>query len=76
MFSVSTMASSTTAPRAMTNPARTIVLIVAPRASSTRPAATSEIGIVATLISALRQEKRNSDEHHDHEQRADATATR
>ena len=32
MFSTSTMASSTMAPRAMTKPASTIVLMVAPRA--------------------------------------------
>ena len=49
------MASSTIAPSAITSPASTIVLIVAPRAYRTSPAATSESGIVITLISALRQ---------------------
>ena len=46
MFSMSTIASSTTAPSAITNPARIIVLIVAPRRYSTSHAAVSESGIV------------------------------
>ena len=36
-------------------PARIMVLIVAPRASSTRPAAISDSGIATTLITAVRQ---------------------
>ena len=55
MFSTSTMASSTMAPSAITKPASTIVLMVAPRAYSTSPAATSDSGMVMTLISADRQ---------------------
>ena len=60
MFSMSTMASSTTAPRAMIKPARTIVLIVVCRQASTIIAAISDSGMVITLISALRQSNRNS----------------
>src|SRR3990170_184046 len=55
MFSTSTIASSTTAPKAITNPASTIVLIVVPRQARTSPAATSDSGIVTALIKALRR---------------------
>ena len=60
MFSASMMASSTTAPRAMTRPARVIVLIVAPRQSSTSRVAMSDSGMVSRLISATRHSKRKS----------------
>ena len=59
MFSMSMMASSTTTPTAMTKPARTMVLSVAPPADSTTAAAMSESGIAMTLIRAVRQSKRN-----------------
>ena len=60
MFSVSTIASSTTAPSAIAKPARTIVLIVVPRQYRTSADAVSDRGIVIRLISALRQENRKS----------------
>ena len=58
-FSMSMMASSTMSPRAITNPARTIVLMVVPRAFRTSTAASSDSGMATTLISAVRQEYRN-----------------
>ena len=60
MFSMSMIASSTTTPTAITSPARTIVLIVAPRSVSTSPAATSDSGIATRLMSAARHSKRNA----------------
>ena len=54
------MASSTTAPSAMTSPASVIVLIVSPRQCSTSSVAISDSGMVSTLISATRHSKRNS----------------
>ena len=53
-FSMSMMASSTMSPSAITKPARIMVLIVAPRACSTSPAAISDSGIATTLITAVR----------------------
>ena len=54
MFSRSMMASSTTAPSAITRPARVIVLIVASRQYSTSSVAISDSGMVIRLISAAR----------------------
>ena len=63
------IASSTTAPRAITSPARVIVLIVAPRQCSTSRVAMSDSGMVSRLISATRHSKRNSaEDHHDQEE--------
>ena len=45
---------------AITSPARTIVLIVAPRRWSTSTAAISDSGIATRLISAVRQSNRNA----------------
>ena len=59
-FSMSMIASSTMSPSAITNPARTIVLIVTPRHDRTRPAAISESGMAVMLISAVRHSKRNA----------------
>ncbi len=53
------IASSTTSPMAITSPAMTIVLSVAPIAVSTRVAAISDSGIAVRLITAVRQSKRN-----------------
>ena len=55
MFSISMIASSTTTPTAMTNPARTIVLIVVPRRCSTIAAVMSDSGMATRLINAVRQ---------------------
>ena len=60
MFSTSMIASSTTPPTAITSPARTIVLIVAPRIYSTSPAAISDNGIATRLIRAVRHSKRKA----------------
>ncbi len=60
MFSMSMMASSTTTPTAITSPARTIVLMVASRTSSTVSAPSSDNGIATALMTALRHSKRNS----------------
>ena len=60
MFSMSMMASSTTTPTAITNPARIMVLMVAPRMYSTRAPAISDSGIATTLINAARHSKRNA----------------
>ena len=67
MFSTSMIASSTTAPSAITRPARVIVLMVAPRQYSTSIVATSDSGIVSRLISATRHSNRNSPQD-DHDQ--------
>ena len=53
-FSMSMMASSTMSPRAITNPAKIMVLIVAPRAWRISPAVISDSGMATTLISAVR----------------------
>ena len=50
MFSTSMMASSTSAPTAMAMPPRVMVLMLAPRASSTSTAASSESGIASTVM--------------------------
>ena len=71
MFSTSMIASSTTSPIAITRPARTIVLIVAPTQTSTSVAAISDSGIAVRLISAVRQSNRNDDEDDDHQDAAD-----
>ena len=55
-FSIPMMASSTMSPRAMTKPARIIVLMVAPLQFRTRSAASRERGIATTLTSAVRHE--------------------
>src|SRR6478672_6411548 len=60
MFSMSMMASSTTTPTAITSPARTIVLMVASRTSSTVSAPSSDNGIATALMTALRHSNRNS----------------
>ena len=54
-FSISMIASSTMSPRAITIPARIMVLIVAPRQCRTSPAAINDKGIATTLITAVRQ---------------------
>ncbi len=71
MFSTSMIASSTTSPMAITSPAMTIVLSVAPMAVSTSVAAISDSGIAVRLISAVRQSKRNDDQDDDHQDAAD-----
>ena len=60
------IASSTTSPMAITSPAITMVLSVAPAAVRTSVAAISDSGIAVRLISAVRQSKRNEtqDDHH------------
>ena len=60
MFSTSMIASSTTTPTAITNPARIIVLRVAPRASSTSPPATRDSGMATRLIRAVRHSNRKA----------------
>ena len=60
MFSMSMIASSTTTPTATPKPARIIVLIVAPSASSTIPAAASDSGIASRLTNAARHWNRNA----------------
>ena len=60
MFSTSMMASSTTTPTEMTNPARIIVLMVTSRTYRTIAAAMSDSGIATRLISAVRHSKRNT----------------
>src|SRR5262245_6026968 len=60
MFSMSMMASSTTTPTAMTNPARTMVLIVVPRTYNTSAPAISDNGIATTLMSAARHSYRKA----------------
>ena len=60
MCSMAMMASSTMTPTAITNPASTIVLRVAPRRDSTRAAASSDSGIATRLISAVRHEARKA----------------
>ena len=59
MFSTSMMASSTTSPSAMTRPAITMTLIVAPLHSSTSPAPRSDRGIAVRLMTACRQSRVN-----------------
>ena len=59
MFSTSMIASSTTTPTEITNPARTIVLIVTSRAHRTMAAAISDSGMATRLISAVRHSNRN-----------------
>ena len=54
MFSIPTIASSTTAPMAIISPASTITLRVASRRSSTSKAAISETGMIVQLTSAIR----------------------
>ena len=60
MFSTSMIASSTTTPSAITKPASTIVLTVAPVANSTSTAASRDSGIATTQISAVRHSNRNA----------------
>ena len=57
MFSTSMIASSTTSPSAMTSPAITIVLMVAPLHSNTSPAPSSDSGMATRLIVACRQSR-------------------
>ena len=52
------IASSTTSPIAITNPARTMTLIVVARKSSTTIAAMRDSGMATTLINAVRHSKR------------------
>ncbi len=59
MFSMSMIASSTTTPTATANPARIIVLIVVPSATSTISAAASDSGMASRETSAARHWKRN-----------------
>ncbi|GBD17515.1 hypothetical protein HRbin26_02439 [bacterium HR26] len=58
MFSMSMIASSTTTPIAMMNPASTIVFTVAPRTAKTSAAATSDSGMATIEISAERHSNR------------------
>ena len=60
MFSTSMIASSTTTPMATTSPASTMTLRVAPAASRTSMAATSESGMAIRLMKAVRHSKRNA----------------
>ena len=60
MFSMSMMASSTTTPTAITNPARTMVLMVVPRTYRTRAPAISDRGMATTLMSAARHSYRKA----------------
>src|SRR5262249_55218885 len=60
MFSTSIIASSTTSPSAITSPASTIVLMVAPEYEITNNAATSDRGIAVRLMTAVRQSYRNT----------------
>ena len=60
MFSTSMIASSTTSPSAMTKPANTIVLIVAPHSVSTTTAAINDSGIAVRLMSAVRQSNKKT----------------
>jgi hypothetical protein len=57
MFSTSMMASSTSSPRAITSPARIMVLMVTPARLSTVPAATSDRGMVTALMKATRHSR-------------------
>ena len=59
MFSTSTMASSTTAPRAITRPARIIVLIIAPCQYNIIRAVSRDSGMAVQLIRAVRHSYRN-----------------
>ena len=59
-FSTSMMASSTTSPRAMTRPARTMVLRVPPRHCRTSTAARRESGMARRLMTAVRHSKRKA----------------
>ena len=60
MFSTSMMASSTTAPSAITSPARVIVLIVSPRQYKTSSVVINDSGMVRMLIKATRHSNRNN----------------
>ena len=59
-FSTSMIASSTSAPIAMAMPPSVIVLMVAPKARSTRMAAASDSGIAVSVMAAARTLARNS----------------
>src|SRR5437879_6211863 len=63
MFSMSMMASSTTTPTAITNPAKTIVLMVTPCRYSTRAPAISDYGMATTLSSAAPTSTRKAPSH-------------
>ena len=60
MFSISTVASSTSTPTARASPPMVMMLMVCPTAHSHSTAESNETGIVNTTISALRQSRRNS----------------
>ena len=59
MFSTSMIASSTTTPTAITKPARIMVLMAAPLSRRIIAPASSDNGIAARLISAVRHSNRN-----------------
>ena len=60
MFSISTVASSTSTPTASARPPSVMMLIVCPVAHSNTTAASSANGMFSTTISALRQSRRNN----------------
>ena len=60
MFSISTVASSTSTPTASASPPSVMMFIVWPAAHSRHAPTARRSGIVATTISALRQSRRNS----------------
>ncbi len=59
IFSMSIMASSTTAPIAMTKPAKTMVFIDTPVAAITQPAVSRDRGMAAVAINAARHSYKN-----------------
>ena len=68
---MSTIASSTSDPSAMTNPARIIVLIVVPRQYSTIMPAISDSGIAMQVMSATRHSIEEQRQHQHDEQTAE-----
>ena len=60
MFSIVTVASSTKIPTARARPPRVIILIVCPKALSTRIEVRMESGMEIAIISVLRQLPRNT----------------
>ena len=60
MFSIETVASSTSTPTASARPPSVMMLIVCPVAQNAMTAANSANGMFITTISALRQSRKNS----------------